>query len=67
MFPWDFNPTIYNPTYPVPLLFLLSLTSVLSLRIFGTVTKVKYTLFLFSPFSEQRPIWSLKAQSPLQK
>jgi hypothetical protein len=38
-------------TYPVPLLFLLCLTSVLSLSdLRRAVTKVKYTFFLLSSF-----------------
>ena len=57
-----------TPTYPVPLLFLLSLTSVLSLSdLRRAVTKVKYTLFLFSPFSEQRSIRSLTSSLSVTK
>src|SRR5260370_8886004 len=57
MVPWEFDPTIYKPyrscTFSLPapsyLCFVAS-----NLR--HTVTKVKYTLFLFSPVSEQRSI-----------
>ena len=46
-----------TPTYPVPLLFLLPRTLFFVASDLGrAVTKVKYTLFLFSPVSEQRSI-----------
>jgi hypothetical protein len=49
-----------NHLQRLPILYLFSSCYLLRLFVASdlrrAVTKVKYTLFLFSPFSEQRPI-----------
>jgi hypothetical protein len=56
MITWEFDPAIYNPTYPVPLPFLLPLTSVFSLRTFGApLQKASTRFFSFRLFHNKGP------------
>jgi hypothetical protein len=67
-FPGKFDATIYNPylssTSSLPAASYLCFTDSDPRRV---VTKVKYTLFLISPFPEQGPTRPLTTHVPLQK